>query len=264
MTPTDDPFAEDLEARVEAAFAADARALRRVRDNVTSEFRARAATGLGDGSRGPRWTARVRLSGALGLAFVLAMLGVGLVAAESGPGQPFYGLRLAAEELTLPAPGVARVQSQLARLEARLAEMQQGIQAGDAGAVVAALAAYRAELAEALVDGQAADDQTASLLAALTKHQDVLTALQSVLPEAAQRGIAEALEQVGTAVEQLQAGGSSGPPGSVPGSGGPPTGGPVETAHPTAPATGKPASPGPPGSTPPGQEHRPTFSPGPP
>jgi hypothetical protein len=245
--PYEDPFAVDLEARVDQAFAPDATAFRRIREHVTGEFRvAAAAARRGDAPGRARWSLPLRPVAAFLLAAILLAGSVGLAAANSGAGQPFYGLRLATEELTLPASGAARVQAQLARLDQRLVEAQRGAQAGDAGAVAAALAAYRSELTDTLTRADAEGVDIGAVLERLAVHQGVLDALSGTLPAAAAHGIQEALDQVGRAVDRLRSLPTSSPPGLTP----------EGTPHPT-PSHPTPAPGGGPPSGVPGASHRP-------
>jgi hypothetical protein len=196
----------------------------------------------------------------------------GIVAANSGPGQTFYGLRLAAEQLTLPGSGAERLQRQLARLDDRLAEAQQGARAGDPGGVAAALDAYRTELSETLDDARLSGADVSLLLAALVRQEVVLDALEANVPASAQGGLEQAIDQLGHAEEVLRstpaaspspaapAANPGGAPGDLPGAA------PDRTPHPTGkpPDPGQPTDPGQPSATPPGWSHRPSFSPGPP
>ena len=265
-SPDLDCFAGDLATAVDGAFAPDEAALRRVRAQVAVEFRLQAAARSGGRRVRPGWFTGVRRAAALALALGLVAGSFGLVAANSGPGQPFYGLRLAAEELTLPAPGEARVRAQLARLEDRLAEALEEAQAGDPGGVAAALDAYRAELSQALSESNASTGGVGPLLNALTAQEVVLEALLSVVPASARSGLDRAIEQVGHAEDVLLSrptpspspGGPAADPGGTPDPS--VTQRPGRTPHPT----GKPPDVGGPSATPPGAGHRPSQSPGPP
>jgi hypothetical protein len=271
MTPDADRFANDLTVWVDDAFAPDAAVLRRIRAQVVVEFRVWAATRVSDARARSRWLAPMRPAAAAGLAFGLLAGSLGLAAANSGPGQPFYGLRLAAEELTLPASGTTRLVSQLTRLEDRLVEARREAQAGDPGGVAAALDAYRSQLAETLTEVRTSGADPGALLDALAVHEGALNALESIVPASAGSGIDQAIDQVSRAAEQLHSGPIPSPsptePGPIPGGGldRSPIPSPEKTAHPTSPvATGAPPAGERPPATPPGASHRPSHSPGPP
>ena len=141
---------------LDRGLAADPEALARVRAQVTAEFRRSSAAGSTRRAAGrasvspPRgWRAALRPLAPFGLAGALVLGSVGLVAANSGPGDPFYGLRLAAEELSLLGPA-----THLDRLQQRLDEASR--ESDNASAVSAALKAYREELQRAL--DEATDD----------------------------------------------------------------------------------------------------------
>ena len=70
-----------------------------------------------------------------------------LAAAQGGP---LYGVWLWFEEVTLPSQGRSRTDADVARLQHRLDEAQQAALNGNAGAVSAALAAYRETVDDAI------------------------------------------------------------------------------------------------------------------
>jgi hypothetical protein len=245
-TPAADPFVDEFQERVDATFTADPASLERVRTRVVAEYRLQAA-GLPDRSAArPRWLASRRPAVAFALALGLIAGSFGLVAASSGPGQPFYGLRLAAEELTLPASGPARVKGQLDRLDERLAEARQAATAGDGQAVAAALGAYRDELAGVLGESGSSSIDTSPVLESLSVQAVVLERLRSAVPAAAAKGIDQALDQVSRTSTELRAG-----HGSSPSPGGP---GPFKGTEPHQTP--------PPGATSPTGSPKPSHSPG--
>jgi hypothetical protein len=215
--PGDEPFVSRFEEQVGEAFATDAQALERVRTRVVATYRIQVAE-QGRRATRRRWFGPARPALAFALALGLLVGSFGLVTASSGPGQPFYGLRLAAEALTLPGSGEARLNGELGRLNQRLAEARQGARAGDARAVAAALDAYRDELAGVLAEGGSSGPDSAAIVDALTVHQVVLDRLESVVPAAAAGGIRQAIDQVGRASERLRSGHgpSSSPAGHAP------------------------------------------------
>lgn len=197
-------------------------AVARVRETTLASFRATADFGAGRTAepadagvhaagppggeprpaRGPWWTPLLRPALSGGLAAAMVVASVGIVAANSGPGDAFYGLRLAAEELNLPflssGDGTNRA---LGRLQQRLDEAQK--ESGDPAAVSAALKAYRDELRRALAE--ATDESTRQrILAALGVHETVLDTLSTTVPAAADSGVQQARDQVGQAQQNLR------------------------------------------------------------
>jgi len=163
------------------------------------------------------------------LATVLALTaGSSLAAAQSGPGQPFYHLRLSLESLTLPAQGSARVHALLDRLDARLAEASAASQRGDHGAAADAVAAYEDTLAalRASVESSGSD---AFVIDRLAQHAVVLENLLDRLPPPAQQGLQHALDQTQRARDAI-----SRRPASQPGNG-PPTWAPGASQHTSGP-----------------------------
>ena len=164
--------------------------------------------------RVPRWRWALVAASALALT-----LGTSLAAAESGPGQPFYHLRLSLEALSLPPQGAARVEALLARLDARLAEGRQATRRGDHGAAADAVVAYQETLAalSASVDGAGSDQW---VLNELARHESVLQELLGGLPAQARPGLQKALEQTQharDAISHRPATPAHGPPSWAPG-----------------------------------------------
>ena len=87
---------------------------------------------------------------AIGIAVVTLLLGLTSAAlAESEPGHPLYGARLALESLSLPgAESSDRVSAQLRRLDVRVHEAAAAAAAGNGEALQDALAAYRETVAD--------------------------------------------------------------------------------------------------------------------
>lgn len=164
-----DPAAIDrIGATVASAFAHRSAATTARPETHASRTGARTGTGLA-GRRASRaatdtgWTLRARRARPFtAAAFAAALTVVSIVgpawafASESGPGQPLYGARLAAESIGLPAPGTAqRVVAETARLERRVSEVREEASAADWGGATAALGAAR-EAAHALDQALAA------------------------------------------------------------------------------------------------------------
>jgi hypothetical protein len=109
-------------------------------------------------------------------------IAVGSIAAAQAGG-PLYPTRLWIEAATLPTTAAARIEADLQRMDARLAEALTAAASGDRGAVFAALDAY-AQIAE---DANVTSASDATLLAkveaALSQHQAVLTAVAARLAD---------------------------------------------------------------------------------
>jgi hypothetical protein len=151
---------------------------------------------------------------AAGFAVVFALTGgVSLAAAESGPGQPFYHLRLTVDNLTLPAQGSARVEALLQRLDARLADARQAHGRGNQGGVADAVGAYEDTLS-ALTDTIAVQGDDAFVLAELDRHVTTLEELLGQLPPQAQAGLQHAIDHAQQARDAINR--RHGPPASRP------------------------------------------------
>ena len=129
---------------------------------------------------------------ALALTMVLA---VGLAAAADGPGQPFYAVRLAIEQLSLPSaanPG-ARLQAEMAQLDTRLAEVRQATQAGNEGALDAALAAYTTELGSLVGEHLWSPTDAGQIEASLATQAATLSAVGAAASRATLGAVQQAL-----------------------------------------------------------------------
>ena len=190
MTDRDDSqIIERLERYAVEALSPDRAQTSRMRGAVVVAFVRRPVAS--DAAWLPRPWAR-RWSSALALALVVAVSGV--AAAESGPGQPFYGLRLAIASFTLPAQGAAREHGLAQQLDERLTEADAAVRHGDGPAAQAALEAYLRTLAE-LERGNI----DRAVVADLQHHLDVLQALISQVPSEATSGLQQAIDEAGHA-----------------------------------------------------------------
>lgn len=161
-----------------------------------------------------------RLAATLAAATALVAVSFSTVAASSDPGEPFYGLRLALEQLMLPAEASVRAVAQLDRLEERLSETREAVTRGDERGVVDALAAYNELLADTIAPG--VGTRAPELDVALGRHQLELEALGPTLPTEARAGFEQALVTVESARGERPARapaspGGGGPPSQVPG-----------------------------------------------
>jgi len=155
------------------------------------------------------------LAAALG---VLLIAGGRLVAEESGPGQPFYGLRLALGSVTLSREGPAHDRGLADQLDDRLTEVRAAARSGDGQGATAAIGEYLHTLTQLSRNGIT----DPAILALLQHHQDTLHELLSVAPPQAADGVQDAIDAAGNAG------------GAVPH----PT--PAQGAAESPPATGKP------------------------
>jgi uncharacterized membrane protein YgcG len=136
-----------LERYAEGPLSPDEASLARMRAKTMAAFRASR------GTESPQPVAAaasarplLRRRQVLAVAFavvVLTLSTVGVAAAASGPGQPFYRTRLAVEAWFLPSAGTdARLTADLDRAQARLNETSQAAAAGDDNAAADAMGAY--------------------------------------------------------------------------------------------------------------------------
>lgn len=131
----------------------------------------------------PRFQVPVRAA-ALGFAAVLT-LGTSAAVLAAPPGSPFYNARAVLAAMTLPNPDDARLAAHEQYLAERLGAAELAAARGDAGGLVAALAAYQAEVDAALADIGKDADRLAHLEAMLAKHVVILTSLEVTVPEQA-------------------------------------------------------------------------------
>ncbi len=95
------------------------------------------------GARKLPW-GRHRVLAAVGAVAILTVSSVGLAAAQSGPGQPFYRLRLVIETVNRPPAGsLTRLDTDLDRADARLNEVAGEASSSDWIGAADAAAAYR-------------------------------------------------------------------------------------------------------------------------
>jgi hypothetical protein len=213
-SPTD--LDDVLDRYATARLAPRSDQLDRGRTAVLHAFAQRRVAGDAHGLRG--WP----LAAAFGL--ILVMAGT-VVAAESGPGQPFYGLRLAIGSITLASEEPAHGLGLAHQLDDRLAEAGVAARKGDGRGAEAALSEYLHTLSELAQNGITDPD----ILNLLQRHQDTLQELLSVAPAEATGGVQQALSAAGQASEP-----TASDAGAVPH----PT--PQENPAVSPPATGRP------------------------
>jgi hypothetical protein len=119
----------------------------------------------------------------------------GVAAAESGPGEPFYRVRLDAEALFLPPPGSdARLTADLDRAQARLAEAQQAASSGNWNAEADALGAYSEVVGSMALSGTPTNLEAAETR--LRSQLENLVRLQSGAGGDAPAGVSRAIDEV--------------------------------------------------------------------
>ncbi len=251
-------LAERLEAYAQSRLRPDPAAMLRVRSRVLGEAPPRQVIPLP-----PRRPRRWRLAIGLLAAAALLVVAVGGASAASTAGGPLYGARLWLESATLPADPAERASAEIARLDARLAEIQAAASSGDRGALDAALAAYRDIVAETLPTDGSADAVGARVQAAVGHHLDVLQSLLGRVPSQATDALEQAIARGDRTLEQLEerqaehgAPGPSARPTTPPGQASTPPG-QASTPPGQASPSGRPTTPPGQASTPPGQASTP-------
>jgi hypothetical protein len=211
MTERDDQLvAEQLERYAVGALSPDRAQLSRMRDTVVLAYLGGDARTTGGMPSSPPWARRWSFS----LALALLLLGGGAVAAESGPGQPFYQLRLGIASFTLPGQGEARERGLAAQLDDRLNEADAAVRNGDGHAAEVAIQAYLHTLDELKRDG----GLDPAVLADLQHRLDVLRALMSTAPSHATNGLQQAIDAAKHASGETPIGKPSGVPHPSPAS----------------------------------------------
>jgi hypothetical protein len=221
--PMDDPRLAETEALL-GRFAANGESMspqqrQRLRVATLAAFEGQLATRA---NRHPAHRAPRALAVALAIAAMVALAGT-VAAAESGPGQPFYGIRLSVESLTLPSGGSARTEALLAQLDRRLDEARQESARGNTGGVADAVRAYLATLDE-MSGGIGQGVSQTAVEAGLERHVSALQDILRSAPSAAQPGLEQALQHArralqhgaggqGAATQQSHPGPHQSPPG---------------------------------------------------
>lgn len=191
-----------LDSYARARLSPDPRSTARVRARVMREARlhvqaARVAAHI-ERAHAPRRSPARRVGLPLLAAAVWLAIAAGTISAAQAGG-PLYPARMWLESATLPAASGARATADIGRLEARVAEILAAAATGDAGAVHAALAAYR-QIADDAIHATGDDEALQALVAAaLERHSTVLAAVAGSL---AARGNITAAEAVGASLER--------------------------------------------------------------
>jgi hypothetical protein len=207
LIPGDEELRRRLAAYADAALRPDPLATARARARVMAVARSRpepqVSSAVPAGHRRPsrRWRP---VFGLLAASLVLVVV-VGGAAAASGPGGILYGARLWLEQVTLPTDASARADAELRRMQARLDEVQVAAAAGDEGALAAALVAYAEAADAALADLPAGSDPN-RLETVLARHLAVLDGLLTTAPDAAIKGLQNAIENSGKVIDRIHEG----------------------------------------------------------
>jgi hypothetical protein len=197
-----------LAAYAEARLAPSGPVLARMRRQFLAEAATAAATtrlaGNAPSRAGWRSSLSVRLPSR---AFAIAMaamltLGAGAAVLAAPPGSALYSARVAIETALLPVQADARLAAHEEHLAQRLADAEAAAASGNAASLVAALAAYQAELDAAIADVGDDAARLAHLEAMLARHVATLTALEASVPE--QASVDKALENSQKAVEKIR------------------------------------------------------------
>ncbi len=174
-------------------------------------------------ARGPFAGWSVRRLGVSFAAAVLAGLLVGTTAfATSRAGGPLYAVRVAFEELTLPADPQARLEAEIGLAQGRLSEILDAVSRDDPGAVSAAVQAYLGALDDLDESTGGPADRA---LDAIRYHETVLATLLTTAPDDARAGIENAITRSSAVIERLDAAGTPAPNGAGTGGNGNGTGG---------------------------------------
>ena len=176
-----------LDAYARARLSPDRASTARVRARVLREARLRFEGSRNDIQLAPviAFRANTRSMGrrvAMPLAAAGLWLGiaVGSISAAQAGG-PLYPTRIWIEHAALPSVGAERANAELGRLDARVGEAMSAAAHGDAGAVQAALEAYR-QIADEMVSATAGDaNLEKDVAAALVQRGTILTAVATSL-----------------------------------------------------------------------------------
>ena len=166
-----------LESYARARLSPDPLVIARVRARVMREARLQADLPRISVLIAPRARSGRVAPRRLAITFLAAALWLGAAAGAafaSQAGGLLYPTRMWIEQATLPTDAAARASAEIVRLDARLAEALAAAARGDAGAVAAALGAYRAITDETLVAAAGDAGLEALVATALDKHLAVL------------------------------------------------------------------------------------------
>ena len=153
----DRPTADLLQSYARESLSPDEATLSRIGASVRAAFVAGTAVAVNVESRSPIGLRRRRVVAAMCAVAVLTLSSVGFAAAQSGPGQPFYRVRLNIEAANLPAPSsLDRLNTDLNRADQRLDEIVAAAAASDWNGAADATAAYIDVIASVYLPADAA------------------------------------------------------------------------------------------------------------
>lgn len=208
--PGFDQVEELLEAYADAHLMPRGPVLSRMRSAVMAEAAVAAASRRRalQAAAPRRWYSRPRIQiprRAFALTMAAALtFGTSAAVLAAPPGSSFYNARLVIQAALLPPP--SRAEERLAAYEQhlveRLKEAEAAAASGDARALAAALAAYRAEVDAIVAEGGVDADQLAHLEEVLGKHTAVLEALAAKVPQ--QAAIEHAIQTSQKAVQKIK------------------------------------------------------------
>ena len=214
--PGTEELAERLQAYASARLAPRRGSTARIRAAVLEEARMHALEASIARRPSRVLGARPRFV-ALLLAAALTIAGAASVAAATSAGGPLYGARVWIETALLPANADARALERIHQIDERVLELERATQSGDANAVAAAVAAYRAAVESALDEVGSDGDHLAHLKAALGLHVVVLETLANDVPPQALGGINNAIASSQKAVDKIDKTKPTTQPGTKPG-----------------------------------------------
>ena len=208
-SPELEAFGREVRDRIRSGFGPSPGTVARVESWVVSAFRAAAVERLPavapEPAPGRRTAFATRLRASwrwrvFAFAAALAVMTTSAaMAAQTSPGRPLFGARLALEAALLPgAAAPSRIDAQLARLARRVAEVTDAVGDGDGGAAAAAARAYRETLADLRDLVRQHPERTAAVRRALG---DQIRALEAL----AGRASGEAGETVSAAIRDARA-----------------------------------------------------------
>jgi hypothetical protein len=266
---TNDELTRRLDAFAQLRLSPTPEAAARMRARVVGAARATAASATvptlpRPSQRVPRVRSvrlvRPRLAPAL-LAAAVGVLIAATAALAANPGGPLYGVRIWAESVSLPSDPDARATAEIARLDARIAEVSRAAGSGDERAIAAALEAYREILEDTVATPPKAGAGSNDALAdTLNRHHAVLLDLLDRVTPQARGGISNAIEQSERALAKPHGNGSGDDAGAGNGNGGTPEPNPNATPTPKRDKADQPK----PAIAPPGQAKKAGVKPTPP
>jgi hypothetical protein len=193
-------FGRELRGRVHEGFDPSPATVARIETDVVTAFRAIWAGSELDARHRPSLAARTRARWrwpVLPLVAALALASTGaVVAAQTSPGRPLFGARVAIEDVLLPgASSAARIDAQLVRLLRRVTEARDAGRAADGGAIVAAVRSYRETLTDLGDLARQHPDRAATVRRALHEQIVALEELAQGTAETTRQEIAVALRE---------------------------------------------------------------------